>query len=896
MPLIQWIRQNLKQTYVEALPETVATPSLGSADGGFLSFNFQNASVSSAVVDPATGVQAFLLYDTSDFIGSSVSLVVGGADVCLLDGFGGFTPSFYGSGQAQPMSALSVANGAFWVSMDTTNAVPHTLTRIDTSGNCTDMKNPDAAGFVKKVIWVASLARYVCSTTTGKIYWSMDPQNWWVLASSQTSVLDLLWDPVRAQVVALLNTTAASVVSLSVSRSSDGKTFGTATLLKNNGGAAAIPGYIAQNQAGALVVVSKDGAAFRSSNGTSWSTISAAFTTDTVFCLTAQIDTFFAGTGTNVNDAAGTGHVWIGSNGGQSWAQASGLATSGGLSLCGAVGDWVAFAGVAGAVYYSLTQGATWLTQALSAASGGAGTGFLATINQVVVAYFAGGGYGYFSPETAGVEALSLVRVHATQALSESAIALAEAQLATMRAHVPLAETVTLSNAIATLVHAFQALAETVTLSEAAAIHTADHVSLSENSGSVSDSLASLDHAHVTPAETVTLSEAVAVLEHAHAALSETVTLSEALAAIARGHVALSESSGSVSDALIAHAACIAGLSETVTLANALTAHVTAHASLSESSGSIADAIAAHMAGHVPLTETVALSEAVAVSLHAIAALAESLSLGNSIAVHAAFLAQLAETMALSEAMAGSDHAGVHLSESLMLTESITVRTTVHVLFSETLALVESLATLAHAAVHVSEASAITESVFALRVVHVALSEAMTITEQVTRHAVHVGRLLLTISDLPQIIVEMDTTPKIEVELAPVLPNYAIEVHANELQVYIELAPIYPTYEIELSTIEDAMIIGNSVRFAATFKGPDRVLFDPETIELVIKKPDQSIVTVAQVSITRESVGLYHYDFVLALVGPYAYSWRSIGVGQEVAVEDTIFVQAALVP
>lgn len=72
--------------------------------------------------------------------------------------------------------------------------------------------------------------------------------------------------------------------------------------------------------------------------------------------------------------------------------------------------------------------------------------------------------------------------------------------------------------------------------------------------------------------------------------------------------------------------------------------------------------------------------------------------------------------------------------------------------------------------------------------------------------------------------------------------------------------------------------VGDVVRSTATFKVAG-VLTDPTTVTFKYKSPSGTIVTktYALSEVTKDSTGIYHYDFTVDAAGTWFYRWISTG-------------------
>lgn len=72
--------------------------------------------------------------------------------------------------------------------------------------------------------------------------------------------------------------------------------------------------------------------------------------------------------------------------------------------------------------------------------------------------------------------------------------------------------------------------------------------------------------------------------------------------------------------------------------------------------------------------------------------------------------------------------------------------------------------------------------------------------------------------------------------------------------------------------------VGNVVHLTAIFTSSGTNT-DPTTVTLYIKAPNGGILTLtwAAGQVTRDGVGLFHYDYTVPSSGAYAYRWEATG-------------------
>jgi hypothetical protein len=74
--------------------------------------------------------------------------------------------------------------------------------------------------------------------------------------------------------------------------------------------------------------------------------------------------------------------------------------------------------------------------------------------------------------------------------------------------------------------------------------------------------------------------------------------------------------------------------------------------------------------------------------------------------------------------------------------------------------------------------------------------------------------------------------------------------------------------------------VGDVTRLSITFTQGGAAI-DPSTVSLTVQQPDgtQTTYTYTGATITRDSLGNYHVDVSLTLVGTHRYRWVSTGTG-----------------
>lgn len=89
---------------------------------------------------------------------------------------------------------------------------------------------------------------------------------------------------------------------------------------------------------------------------------------------------------------------------------------------------------------------------------------------------------------------------------------------------------------------------------------------------------------------------------------------------------------------------------------------------------------------------------------------------------------------------------------------------------------------------------------------------------------------------------------------------------------------------------------GDYIRLTGTWRDDAGVLVDPTTVTLKIHLPDgtTSSYTYASGFVVKDSVGIYHYDFLPNGQGNYVYRWE--GTGNAIASgQGAFFIEDRLV-
>ncbi len=78
----------------------------------------------------------------------------------------------------------------------------------------------------------------------------------------------------------------------------------------------------------------------------------------------------------------------------------------------------------------------------------------------------------------------------------------------------------------------------------------------------------------------------------------------------------------------------------------------------------------------------------------------------------------------------------------------------------------------------------------------------------------------------------------------------------------------------------DTFDVGDIRRLTATYTDFAAAVADPTAIVLTIREPDGVLVTKdwpAPADITKDSTGVFHYDFTIAKEGRHVVNWTSTG-------------------
>ena len=84
--------------------------------------------------------------------------------------------------------------------------------------------------------------------------------------------------------------------------------------------------------------------------------------------------------------------------------------------------------------------------------------------------------------------------------------------------------------------------------------------------------------------------------------------------------------------------------------------------------------------------------------------------------------------------------------------------------------------------------------------------------------------------------------------------------------------------------------IGDITRLTVTFKNLAGTVVDPTTVKIQIKLPESTVVEyiyLIDAEIIKDSVGIYHIDFLITQGGIHYYKWS--GTGSVYAAEESQF-------
>ncbi len=87
-------------------------------------------------------------------------------------------------------------------------------------------------------------------------------------------------------------------------------------------------------------------------------------------------------------------------------------------------------------------------------------------------------------------------------------------------------------------------------------------------------------------------------------------------------------------------------------------------------------------------------------------------------------------------------------------------------------------------------------------------------------------------------------------------------------------------------------LLGNIIRLSVTFYDKQtNAIVDPTTTKLEVRKPDNTIETI---TLDKDGIGIYHYDYTPNQYGMYYYNFESFGYaesanqGQFIIIEQSI--------
>lgn len=284
-------------------------------------------------------------------------------------------------------------------------------------------------------------------------------------------------------------------------------------------------------------------------------------------------------------------------------------------------------------------------------------------------------------------------------------ITLTEALGSVLSTIVGLTESLSITEGITAGLPLTIALNETVTVGEAVSAAPSLPVSLAE-SITVTDAVGAVLSAKPAPGESVTISEAIVQVFSAIQSVSESFTIADAVTPQALPAAPLGETI-TITDAAAAVFAASPGIAESIIIAEALATLASLFNSVAESI-TLAELALAGIPYATGVTETLAISDFAAASQASVAGVADALTTAESVAVNFPFTATVAESVAITEVVAPRLSTIAQPSEFLSVSENVGLST---------------------APANVSETITISDSQTVSRATTVTLAEPLTISE-----------------------------------------------------------------------------------------------------------------------------------------------------------------------
>lgn len=85
--------------------------------------------------------------------------------------------------------------------------------------------------------------------------------------------------------------------------------------------------------------------------------------------------------------------------------------------------------------------------------------------------------------------------------------------------------------------------------------------------------------------------------------------------------------------------------------------------------------------------------------------------------------------------------------------------------------------------------------------------------------------------------------------------------------------------------------LNTRVRLTTTFTTVQgNALTDPTTVSLFVKDPSSTVTTytLAAAQVIRDSIGVYHYDILIDVVGNWKYKWQGASALEATSADGTV--------
>jgi hypothetical protein len=93
--------------------------------------------------------------------------------------------------------------------------------------------------------------------------------------------------------------------------------------------------------------------------------------------------------------------------------------------------------------------------------------------------------------------------------------------------------------------------------------------------------------------------------------------------------------------------------------------------------------------------------------------------------------------------------------------------------------------------------------------------------------------------------------------------------------------------------MSNSFLVGSYIRIQAAFRTSAGVLVNPTTVTLTVKDGAGTTVTTTTASFIHPSIGIYYLDRTLVAAAPGTWTYKWVGTGAAIAVNEDTFTVVA---